>query len=84
MRALAGCRHASTDTVKSLLFHSCTSDPCPLVRACCIDELCKLGYYDPVFLTYLKDACNDSSTDVQDAARSALKRMTPQHPSEEK
>jgi hypothetical protein len=77
LQALAGCRHASSDTVKKVLFLSCTSDPCPLVRACCIDELCKLGYYDPAFLTYLKIAYEDPSEDVHDAAREALKKMTP-------
>jgi hypothetical protein len=77
LQALAGCRHASTDAVKKVLFQACTSDPCPLVRACCIDELCKLGYFDPAFLTYLKIAYEDPSEDVHDAAKEALKKMTP-------
>jgi hypothetical protein len=84
MRALAGCRHASTDTVKSVLFHTCTSDPCPLVRACCIDELCKLGYYDPAFLAFLNNARYDPSEDVKDAAKVALKKMSPQRNTAEK
>jgi hypothetical protein len=76
LQSLAGCRHASTETVKSVLFNSCVADPCPLVRACCIDELCKLGYYDPAFLQHLTKACNDPTECVRDAAKEALKRMT--------
>ncbi len=77
LQALAGCRHASTDAVKKVLFQACTSDPCPLVRACCIDELCKLGYYESTFLAYLKIAYEDPSEDVHDAAKEALKKMAP-------
>jgi hypothetical protein len=77
MQALAGCRHASSDIVKKVIFQACTSDPCPLVRACCIDELCKLGYYDPAFLNYLKIAYEDPSDDVHESAKEALKKMTP-------
>ncbi len=76
MRALAGCRHASTDTVKSVIFHTCTTDPCPLVRACCIDELCKLGYFEPAFLAHLNEACDDPAEDVRNAAKEALYKMT--------
>ena len=76
-RALSGGRHCSTDTVKGILFHVVQHDPCPLVRACCIDELCKLGYYDTAFLDHLKKACDDSSEDVRTAARDALLKMTP-------
>ncbi len=77
MQALAGCRHASSDIVKKVIFQACISDPCPLVRACCIDELCKLGYYDLAFLNYLKIAYEDPSDDVHEAAKEALKKMTP-------
>ena len=76
-QALAGGRHGSTDTVKTALFQACTSDPCPMVRASCIDELCKLGYYDPAFLAHLEKACNDPSEDVRTSAKSALAAMTP-------
>jgi hypothetical protein len=78
LRALAGCRHASTDTVKSVLFRACTTDPCGLVRACCIDELCTLGYFDPAFLAHLKNACDDPSEDVRNSAKAALIKMSPQ------
>jgi hypothetical protein len=67
-----------------VLFHTCTSDPCPLVRACCIDELCKLGYFDPAFLAFLNNARGDPSEDVKDAAKIALKKMTPQRNTAEK
>lgn len=78
LQALAGCRHASSDIVKKVLFEACKSDPCPLVRACCIDELCKLGYYNASFLTYLKIAYEDSSEEVvHEAAKEAIRKMTP-------
>jgi HEAT repeats len=77
-KALAGGRHASSDAVKSILFIACTTDPSPFVRACCIDELCKLGYYDPAFVVHLNKACGDPSEDVRTAAKDALKKMTPE------
>ena len=76
-RILAGCRHASSDAVKQVLFKACTTDPCPLVRACCIDELCKLGFYDPAFLAHLHDACADPDDDVRTSAKEALNKMVP-------
>jgi hypothetical protein len=76
-RALSGGRHGSTDTVKSILFLACTTDPSPFVRACCIDELCKLGYFDPAFMAHLHKACADSSEEVRAAAKEALMKMTP-------
>jgi HEAT repeat protein len=77
-KALSCGRHASTETVKSILFIACTTDPSPFVRACCIDELCKLGYYDAAFMEHLYKACSDSSEEVRTAAKDALKKMTPQ------
>jgi hypothetical protein len=79
VRSLAGCRHGSTDTVKTLLFQACKEDPCPLVRACCIDELRKLGCYDPVFLAHLQRASRDHSDEVRTAARDALAMMKPRN-----
>jgi hypothetical protein len=76
-RALAGGRHGSSDTVKSMLFGTAQDDPCALVRAVCIEELCKLGYHEPAFLAHLKKACDDPSPDVSTAAKDALKKMTP-------
>ena len=76
-KALSGGRHASTETVKSILFIACTTDPSPFVRACCIDELCKLGYFDAAFMEHLYKACGDSSEEVRTAAKDALKKMTP-------
>jgi hypothetical protein len=76
-RALSGGRHASSDTVKEVLFIACTTDPSSFVRACCIEELCKLGYFDPEFMSHLHKACADQSEEVRMAAREALKKMTP-------
>jgi hypothetical protein len=76
-KALAGGRHASSDTVKDVLFIACTSDPSAFVRASCIDELCKLGYYDPAFMVYLNKACGDPSEEVRMAAKEAMKKMAP-------
>jgi len=77
-RALSGGRHASSDTVKEVLFIACTSDPSPFVRASCIDELCKLGYFEPAFMAHLTRSCADSSEEVRTAAKEALKKMMPQ------
>jgi hypothetical protein len=76
--SLAGSRYGSNDAVKLLLFRSCTSDPCPLVRACCIDELSKLGYCTQEFTKYLTTACNDESPEVQKSAKKAMIQATPQ------
>ena len=76
-KALADGRHGSTDEVKGILFQSALADPCPEVRACCIEHLCRLGYYNPDFIGYLKTAVNDGSEDVRDAAKAALEKMTP-------
>ena len=77
-RALSGGRHASSDTVKEVLFIACSSDPSGFVRACCIEELCKLGYFDPGFMAHLHKACADESEEVRMAAKEAIKKMTPQ------
>jgi hypothetical protein len=78
VQALANCRHASSEGVKSVLFGACIADPCPLVRATCIDELCNLGYFNAAFLAYLADACSDPSDQVRASAKTALRKMTPQ------
>lgn len=75
--ALANCRHGSSAVVKAMLFDAAKSDPCPAVKACCIEKLCKLGYYEPAFLDHLKAACNDPSEEVRVAAKDALVKMTP-------
>ena len=77
-RALSGGRHASSDTVKSILFLACTTDPSPFVRSCCIDELCKLGYFDAAFMAHLHKATGDPSEEVRTAAKDALQKMSPQ------
>jgi hypothetical protein len=77
-KGLAGGRHASSDAVKSILFIACTTDPSPFVRACCIDELCKLGYFEPNFMAHLHKSCADPSEEVRAAAKEALKKMMPQ------
>ena len=74
-RAMAGGRHASTDTVKAMLFGTAQDDPCALVRAVCIEELCKLGYKDPAFHAFLKTACNDPSADVSNTAKDGLDKL---------
>lgn len=78
LQALVGSRHASSDAVKAVIFNACVSDPCPLVRACCIDELCTLGYFAPAFLAYLKGASDDLSPDVRTSARAALRKLSPE------
>jgi hypothetical protein len=76
-QGLADGRHGSTDEVKAILFQAALADPCPEVRACCIDHLCRLGYYHPDFIGYLKISVNDRSEDVRNAARAGLEKMTP-------
>jgi hypothetical protein len=75
--ALAQCRHGSTENVKMVLFQSAVGDPCPAVRASCIEHLCKLGYFEPAFMSHLKAASGDSSEEVRTAAKKALERMSP-------
>jgi hypothetical protein len=76
-RGLADGRHGSTDQVKAILFRAAQTDPCPAVKACCIDQLCKLGYYHPAFLEHIKAACDDPDEDVRKSAQAALYKMTP-------
>ena len=81
VRAMAAKRSraaAMPNAVKSILFIACTTDPSPFVRACCIDELCKLGYFDPNFMAHLHKSCADPSEEVRAAAKEALKKMMPQ------
>lgn len=76
-RALGGCRHGSSDTVKMTIFRAAQNDPNPMVRAVCIEELCKLGYFEPAFELYLTKACEDANDEVRGAARAAMKQMAP-------
>ena len=79
VRALAEGRHGSTEQVKSYLYQATQSDPCPAVRASCIDHLCQLGYYHPSFVSYLKRSVDDPSEEVRESARLALVKMSPTH-----
>jgi hypothetical protein len=76
-KGLAEGRYGSTETVKGVLFHAAKYDPCPAVRACCIEHLCKLGYFDPAFLAHIKMASASLHEDVRLAAREALMKMSP-------
>jgi hypothetical protein len=76
-RALADGRHGSTDHVKALLFRAAQTDPCPAVKACCIDQLCKLGYYNPAFMEHLRATQDDPDEDIRQSSRTALSKMTP-------
>jgi hypothetical protein len=77
VKSLAGGRHGSSNEVKAILFNTAKTDPCPQVKACCIEELCKLGYFTPEFVSHVKTACNDENDDVKAAANAALVKMTP-------
>ena len=61
-KGLAEGRHGSSEAVKAVLFHAAKTDPCPAVKACCIEHLCSLGYFDPAFLKHLKMASDDASS----------------------
>jgi hypothetical protein len=76
-RALAGCRHGSSDVVKLSLFRAAQNDGNPMVRAVCIEELVKLGYFEPAFTVFLTKASEDSSEEVRKAAKEAMTQMTP-------
>ena len=76
-KGLAEGRHGSSDAVKAVLFHSAKTDPCSAVKACCIEHLCTLGYFDPAFLKHLKLASEDTSEEVRTAAKAALVKMSP-------
>ena len=76
-RALSGCRHSSSDLVKMSLFRAAQSDGNPMVRAVCIEELVKLGYYEPAFTVFLTKAAEESSEEVRKAAKDALHQMQP-------
>ncbi|MCX8138231.1 MAG: HEAT repeat domain-containing protein, partial [Gemmataceae bacterium] len=80
-RALADSPHGATPTVKNLLFQVCQRDPAPFVRACCIDELTRLGYADPAFLAYLRQAQEDQDDQVRLAAQLALQKLAATSPS---
>jgi hypothetical protein len=75
-KALAEGRYGSTEAVKSVLFQSAQHDTCPEVKACCLEQLCRLGYRSAAFMDHLKAACNDPSEDVRTAAKESLMKMT--------
>jgi hypothetical protein len=74
-KALAGCRHSSTDGVKAVLFQAARLDPCGEVRAACITHLSDLGYFEAQFLGHIQAACDDTDPMVRDAAKSACAKM---------
>lgn len=74
-KALADCRHRSSDGVKNVLFQAARMDPCGEVRAACITHLCELGYFQPFFLGYIQVACDDTDPMVRDAAKAACEKM---------
>jgi hypothetical protein len=76
-RALAQGRHASSDDVKAVLFQAAKADPYPAVRADCIGYLCKLGYFNPAFVDFVRAACSDASEEVRTAAKAAIGKSTP-------
>ncbi len=76
-RAMCGGRNGSSDMVKILVFRAAQKDPHPMVRAVCIEELCKLGYFEPAFEVYLTKACDDPSEEVRRVAKEALTQMAP-------
>ena len=75
-RALAGGRHGSTDLVKAMLFGTAQDDPAAMVRAVCIEELCKLGYRDAAYMAFLKKACDDPHAAVSSAAKESMAKLT--------
>lgn len=80
-RALADSPYGATPAVKNLLFQACQKDPAPFVRACCIDELARLGHADPAFLAYLRQANEDGDEQVRLAAQLALQKLVVTSPS---
>jgi HEAT repeat protein len=80
-RALADSPHGSTPAVKNLLFQACQKDPAPFVRACCIDELARLGHADSAFVAYLHQANADGDEQVRLAAQLALQKLAATPPS---
>ena len=76
-KALAEGRYGSANATKSVLFHAAQHDPCPAVKACCIEHLSKLGYFDPAFMTHLKACGDDASAEVRTAAMAAMVKMAP-------
>ena len=59
------------------IFRAARNDPNPMVRAVCIEELCKLGYFEPAFELHLTKACEDANDEVRSAAKAAMKQMYP-------
>jgi hypothetical protein len=77
IRAMTRGRYGASETVTGIVFRSAQNDPCPMVRAVCIDELRTLGYHDAAFVTFLQKMSADSPNEVKIAAKNALDAMTP-------
>ena len=72
---LAEGRYGSRPEVKATLARAALTDPAPDVRAHCIAQLAKLGYYEASYLAYL-DACAASGhAVVKQAAVAALTKL---------
>ncbi len=72
---LADGRYGSRPEVKATLARAALTDPAPDVRAHCIAQLAKLGYYEASYLAYL-DACAASGhATVKQAAVAALTKL---------
>ena len=72
---LAEGRYGSRPEVKATLARAALTDPAPEVRAHCIAQLAKLGYYEASYLAYL-DACAASGhAVVKQAAVAALTKL---------
>lgn len=66
---------ASSETVKTALFHAAKTDLCAAVKADCIDALAKLGCTDAEFVSFLKSVTKDGSGEVRLAAKGALEKL---------
>jgi len=66
---------ASSEAVKSALFHTAKTDVCAAVKADCIEALAKLDHRDPAFIAFVKTACSDDSGEVRLAAKTALEKI---------
>ena len=76
-RGLGLGRHGSTDRVKEMLFAAAQADPAPAVRAACVDQLVRLGYYHPDFVRHLQTVAEGAAGEERDAARAGLTKLTP-------
>ena len=60
-RKMAVIRASSSASSNGLRRIGAAGRPCPAVKACCIEELCKLGYFTPDFVAHVKAACADEN-----------------------